>query len=108
MYSLEEHSNAYLRALPDVVIIYRSHVPWDASIDETVCEPVDLCQLKFIEFHLVRLRRDARGLTRASFTCRLVRDVTDDDLAAVRAHMELESEVHIYLRRLAREMSTQE
>ena len=104
MQGLEEYSDAELRRMDDAVLIYRHHVPWGAFASDVVTEPVDLCRLRYLNFHLPRLRLEALDLRRVSFTYQFVGGVPDLDLAAVRSHIVLEDEVHLYLRRLGRNL----
>jgi hypothetical protein len=104
MQGLEEYSDAHLRRMDDAVLIYRNYVPWGAFKTDVVTEPVDLCRLRYINFHLPRLRLESLDLRGVSFTYQFVGGVSDADLAAVRAHIALEDEVHLYLRRLERDL----
>ena len=104
MQGLEEYGDAELRRIDDAVLVYRNHVPWGAFMSDVVTEPVDLCRLRYINFHLPRLRLESLDLRGVSFTYQFVGGVPDADLAAVRAHIALEDEVHLYLRRLERDL----
>jgi hypothetical protein len=104
MQGLEDYSDDHLRLIDDAALIYRNHMPWGAFMSEVVAEPVDLCRLRYIKFHLPRLRLEALDLRGVSFTYQLVGGVLDADLAAVRAHIAFEDEVHLYLRRLERDL----
>ncbi len=108
MPGIEDYSDYQLRQISDAVLVYRRHVPWGESLDRIVEEPVDLCLLDLIKFHLHRLRQDARDLRGVSFIYRFTISVPDEDLAAVRSHIKLEEEVHLALRCLERDFYTRE
>ncbi len=106
---LERYTNAELRALGDVVVIFRRHFAWGVEdLTEEVIEPVELCRPSVMKFQLVRLRHDARDLRCPSFTYRCVTDVSDADLYAVRAHISLEEEVHFALKFVERDFYPRE
>jgi hypothetical protein len=106
MPGLEDFTDAELRNMPDVVVIYRRHIPWgDAGI---IDEPVEFSRLRYVNFALPRLRADSRDLQAVSFIYHWIQAVPDEDLAAVRRRLDLETMVHLALRRLARDLSTRE
>lgn len=106
MPGLEDLSDAELRQVTDAVVIYRRHVPWGAPFTCIVDEPVDFCRLAYIKFYLPRLRADSRDLQGVSFVYAFLADVPDEDVAAVRRRLDLETVVHLALRQLARDFYT--
>ncbi|MBC7932034.1 MAG: hypothetical protein H7Z38_15865 [Rubrivivax sp.] len=94
--------------MPDIVVVYRRHVPWGAPPTCVIDEPVEICRLSMIKFQLIRLRHDARDLQGVSFIYRFVLGVPDADLCAVRAHISLEEQVHLALRFVERDFYTRE
>ncbi len=104
MPGLEDFTDAELRDMADVVVIYRRSVPWGESI--IIDEPVDLCRLPMINFALPRLRLDARDMHAVSFTYRFVQAVPDADMAALRARLSFEEAVHLAIRRVERDFYT--
>ena len=85
----------------DVVLIYRSHLPWD-GVSAQVAEPVSLCKSRFVRFRLARLAADAADLRRVEFYWCDVGAVSDEDLARVRQRAAREDHIHACLRRLRR------
>lgn len=108
MPGLEDFSDQQLRDMPDVVVVYRRYVPWDLPLTCVAEEPVDLCRLSMIRFALPRLRLDACDLQSVSFTYRFVQAVSDEDMAALRARLSFEEEVHFAIRRVAKDFYTRE
>lgn len=106
MPGLEDFPNHILRAMPDVIIVYRSHVPWGQPY--LVDEPVDICKQTMIRFTLPRLRMDALDLQNATFTYRFIQAVTDEDLAVLRARLTFEEEIHFALRYTEKSFYTHE
>ena len=108
MPGLEDFTDAELRDMTDVVIVYRHHVPWGKPSTCIVDEPVDLCRLGFISFTLPRLRLDACDLHGVSFTYRFVQAVSDADMATLRARLSFEEEIHFCIRWVERDFYTRE
>jgi len=106
MPGLEDYSDQQLRDMPDVVVIYRRYIPWGQTC--IVDEPVDLSRLKMVNFALPRLRLDACDLQGVSFTYRFVQAVSDADMAALRARLSFEEEIHFALRFVERDFYTRE
>ena len=97
----EECSNDELRATPDIIVVFRVHFSWATpDLCDEIVEPVAICKLRFLSYQMPRLRFDARDLRGVDFYWRDVGALDDHVLESVKAHLQGETEIHLYLRRL--------